>query len=710
MDGHPADTGEASKERRALRSLRRHTIRRAATGAVAAIAVTLGVVLSAAPAQAASYVPIAGAGSTWVSNAIQQWASNVSQLNMTIQYQANGSSAGRSLFAAATTDFAVSEIPYGMTDQGVTEPLPSRAFAYLPLAAGGTSFMYHLYNGGGRVDNLRLTGDTIARIFTGVVTDWSDPLIAADNPGVMLPAEKIVPVVRSDGAGTTAQLTQWLSTRYPALWDAYCAKAGRGTPYGATSFYPVVNGSGFVTQNGSVGVSGYVSGSTAEGAITFVEYSYAQNARFPVAKVLNAAGYYVLPTAQNVGVALTAAAMNSDPASPNYLTEILDGVYTNPDPRAYPLSSYSYLIVPTALQAPFTSAKGQTLGDFGYYALCTGQQQAADLGYSPLPMNLVQAGLLQLHRIPGANVQAYNLNGCANPTFAADGTNTLLQNAPYPQACDQAGPTQCAGTTATSISLAANTSVITTAGVVTLSASVSPVTAVGTVGFYDSNGSTYVGAGTMVAGVATLPVTALSAGAHTFVASFLGSSGYGWSQSSPVNVVVNDVGSSPSGETITVTIPTGTLTISASAVPVDLGVAALDPAATLFVAGPVPMAPVTVTDTRAGAPGWNVTGQVGDFVGTVGGNRINGQNLGWSPHPVSGSASIPVLWGPNVAPAPGVTAGDQGALGLKSSSLLGTASPVAGLGTAILGADLTLTAPTTTRPDRYTATLTLTAI
>src|SRR6185503_17227916 len=108
--------------------------------------------------------------------------------------------------------------------------------------AGGTSLMYNLKIGTKRVDNLRLSGDVVAKIFTGVIKLWSDPAIKADNPKLNLPARKIIPVVRSDGSGTTAQFMLWMSKQYPGIWNAYCAKAGRATPCGLTSFYPVTSG------------------------------------------------------------------------------------------------------------------------------------------------------------------------------------------------------------------------------------------------------------------------------------------------------------------------------------------------------------------------------------------------------------------------------------------------------------------------------------
>ena len=416
-------------------------------GAIAAVLALLaaGQLGAAMPAQAASYVPINGAGSTWSENAIRQWASNVEQYGMRINYDGTGSTNGRNQFASGLTDFGVSEIPYGKDDGAATEARPKFTFAYMPIVAGGTSFMYNLKVGTRRVTNLRLSGDTLAKIFTGVITTWNDPAVKADNPGLALPARKVVPVVRSDGSGTTAQFTTWLSNRYPDLWNAYCRRAGRHTPCGITSLYPVVSGSAFTAQSGSQSVAGYVAQQGSEGTITYVEYSYALYAHFPVVKLRNAANYYVEPTAPAVAVALLATKINTNTSSPDYLTQDLRQVYTNPDPRTYPLSSYSYMIIPVDHEnTRFKVAKGKTLGDFAYYFLCEGQQQADQLGYSPLPINLVQAGLAQVRRIPGVVKQSVDIKKCNNPTFSTNGTNTLARTAPYPSACDKFGATQCA--------------------------------------------------------------------------------------------------------------------------------------------------------------------------------------------------------------------------------------------------------------------------
>ncbi|MFF3845010.1 phosphate ABC transporter substrate-binding protein PstS [Streptomyces sp. NPDC002328] len=401
------------------------------------------------PAAAASYAKITGSGSTWSSNAVNQWVRNVkANYTMTVNFTDNGSSQGREQFKSNVVDFAVSEIPYGLKEQGVTDTPPRRGYAYMPIVAGGTSFMYNLKINGKQVTNLRLSGDVIAKIFTGKITRWNDSAIRADNPGLNMPARAIIPVVRSDGSGTSAQFTAWLAKEQPAAWNDYCGRTGRGSGCGMTSNYPLLSGSAMVSKSGSLGVSGHVRQPSGEGAITYVEYSYAEKTGFPVAKMLNKKDYYVEPTASSVAVALTQARINQNKKSVDYLTQILDGVYRNDDARAYPLSSYSYMIMPTTEEAGFTKAKGNSLGTFGRYFLCDGQQQAEELGYSPLPKNLVQAGFEQLRKVPGAPTASIDINSCRNPTFSSDGTNTLAKNAPFPKPCDKKGTTQCSDGTA----------------------------------------------------------------------------------------------------------------------------------------------------------------------------------------------------------------------------------------------------------------------
>lgn len=417
--------------------------------AALAVAYLLIGLAPAGSAGAQSYQRISGEGSSWAAGAIDAMRVNVKQFGITVDYNPSGSSAGRKSYLSGTVDFAASDIPFQFRpeDGSAPENPAPGSYAYIPVTAGGTSFMYNLKINGQRVTNLRLSGQNVAKLFTGVITKWNDPALAADNPGLVLPDRKVVPVVRSDGSGSTAQLTKWMTSRHAGIWNDYCQRSGRAPKCGFTSQYPVLTSVGMIAQSGDLGVAGYVQQGFAEGAIGYVNYSYALGAAFPVAKVLNAAGFYTEPTPENVAVSLLKAKINNDEASDEYLTQQLDGVYTDGDARNYPLSSYSYFILPTKVQGQFNADKGRTLGAFAYYAMCQAQQQSASLGYSPMPINLVEASFEQIRKIPGVVVQDIDITQCKNPTFSADGTNVLAKNAPMPQECDKQGATQCAAGT-----------------------------------------------------------------------------------------------------------------------------------------------------------------------------------------------------------------------------------------------------------------------
>ncbi len=430
--------------------VRRRPGRLRRAGAAFAACASLAFLLPAPAGAAESYQRISGEGSSWAAGAIEAMRVNVKQFGITVDYNPSGSTAGRKNFINGTVDFAASDIPFQFTpEDGASapeKPVPG-SYAYMPVTAGGTSFMYNLKINGQRVTNLRLSGENVTKIFTAQISSWDDPALAADNPGLTLPKRKIVPVVRSDGSGSSAQFTRWMISQHPAPWNDFCRRSGRAPKCGQTSFYPTVPG--MIAQSGDLGVAGYVGQSFAEGAIGYVNYSYSLGARFPVAKVLNKAGFYNEPTPDNVAVSLLKAQINQDQSSPDYLTQQLDGVYSDTDPRNYPLSSYSYLILPTAVRGQFNEAKGRTMGAFSYYAMCQAQEQSASLGYSPMPINLVKASFDQIRKIPGVVQQDIDVGTCKNPTFSPDGTDLLVTTIERPPPCDRQGPTQCSSATTT---------------------------------------------------------------------------------------------------------------------------------------------------------------------------------------------------------------------------------------------------------------------
>lgn len=423
--------------------------------ALAALAATLGIGLllwPASPAHAANYPRISGDGSSWAGNALFDWTTAVKAQGVTVDFNPDGSSQGRTNFAQGLNDFTVSEIPYtGDTADPQDTAKPNFGYAMLPVVAGGTSFMYNLPVNGQRFTNLKLDQATLAKIFSGQITQWNNAAIKHTNPGVALPAQRITVVVRSEGSGATAQFTLWMKRQFHSDYVALCKKTGCN-PNNATSYFPYQGLTNFVAQSGSNGVTTYTSNTPY--TINYDEYSYALGVGFPVAQVRNAAGFYTIPTDTAVAVALTQAKINTDTHSANYLSQDLSNVYAYKDPRTYPISAYSYMIVPTQTHGNFNTGKGSTLAYFGTFNLCEGQRTMGALGYSPLPMNLVLAAMGQVQKIPGIDgptsqtiantkrgVAQGTGNPCDNPTFKPGDDpahNVLIDTAPFPDGCDAA--------------------------------------------------------------------------------------------------------------------------------------------------------------------------------------------------------------------------------------------------------------------------------
>ncbi len=391
---------------------------------------------------------IQGSGSSWAANAVNQWVADVASQGVQVVFTPDGDAQGRQDFANRTSDFAVTAEGYQGVDPvtGVSDNSGGRPYAYLPIAAGGTSFPYQIKIDGQQVENLRLSGQTLAKIFTNQITNWDDPAITKDNNGVQLPSLPIIPVVQSEGSGSTEQLTSYFNAEFPSIWQPFAGQAG------GTEYFPRQGDQ--IAQNGSNSAMNYVASSQANGSIGYVEYSYPLSVNYPVVKVLNSAGYFTLPTQYNVAVALEDAQINMDPTSPDYLLQNLDNVYTDPDPRTYPLSSYVYMIEPTGTypnpESKITTAKRQSVADFEYYSICQGQKEIGPIGYSPLPVNLVEAGFGQIQKLqqadPGIDLTSMNIDTCDNPTFVEGqpDTNYLATIAPLPPPCDQQGAGPCA--------------------------------------------------------------------------------------------------------------------------------------------------------------------------------------------------------------------------------------------------------------------------
>lgn len=399
------------------------------------------------------YAGIVGSGSTWVYIAIQKWIVDLQQRGLQVTFDPTGSAQGRRDFANAAVDFAVSDVGYQGHDPvaGIND-VSSRPYAYVPIAAGGMSFPYNIVVRGHRVTNLRLSGRTLAKIFTNKITNWDNPAITRNNNGHRLPSLPIVTVVPSEGAWTTATFTRYLNYEFPSLWRAF--NHGHG---GMTEYWPR-QGAHQVAVNGSALIMNFIESASANGAIGIDEYAYPLQAGFPVAGMRNAAGYYVLPSEYNVAVALTQARINMNTNPRGYLLLLLSRVYSFKDRRSYPLASVSYGIMPTSPNDPTMQpppgqfpAKWQTLAGFLFYAICQGQQYVGPVGFSVLPVNLVRAGFRQIDRIklaaPQVDLSGMNIYHCPNPTFPLGHPNQkwLLTHAPMPPLCDKQGHGPCTG-------------------------------------------------------------------------------------------------------------------------------------------------------------------------------------------------------------------------------------------------------------------------
>jgi phosphate transport system substrate-binding protein len=381
----------------------------------------------------ASGPTVTGAGSTWVQIALDQWRADIARQGYAINYQGVGSSAGRQFYIINQVDFAASEIPF-QPDEVPQLQAEHKSYQYVPDVAGGTSLMYNLHTpAGARITSLRIDATAAARIFTGALTSWQDPAIQALNPGLSIRETRVVPVIRSDGSGTSAQFSLYLADQGSAVWNAFVASYHCPAP---CSLWPPFPGS--TQQAGSDGVANFVSNDAiGGGSMGYVEAGYAYGRGFPVANLHNVSGNFVQPSSTNVATALKHATLNAD------LTQNLVGVYRSPESNAYPMSSYSYLITQTT---GFDPAKGAVLGMWMIYIACSGQREAAPLGYSPLPPNLVKDVFDAVRRIPGAPTPPpIDRVHCPNPNV----TNAPAGGGSTPTPSPTAAPTSATTATAT---------------------------------------------------------------------------------------------------------------------------------------------------------------------------------------------------------------------------------------------------------------------
>lgn len=306
----------------------------------------------------ASAAEITGAGATFIYPLISKWSSDYAKATGTrVNYQSIGSGGGIAQIKARTVDFGSSDKPLS------PQELAQGGLYQFPSAIGGVVPVYNV--AGLKAGQLRLDAATLAAIFLGDIKMWNDARIAAINPGVPLPAQRITVVHRSDSSGTTFNFTNYLSKVSPE-WKK---KVGEGT---AVTWPAGVGG------KGNEGVAAYVK--QIKGGIGYVELSYALQNKIAFARMKNAAGNWVLPSDESFQAAAASAEWGK--AKDFYL------VMTNaPGANAWPITATNFILMQ---KKPKDRARAKAALDFFRWAYANGDAQARALDYVPLPDGLVK--------------------------------------------------------------------------------------------------------------------------------------------------------------------------------------------------------------------------------------------------------------------------------------------------------------------------------
>jgi phosphate transport system substrate-binding protein len=321
---------------------------------------------SSASADCGGKSTLTAEGSTAQQNAIAEfnkaWGQACSGKNLS--YNGTGSGAGVTQFIAKQVDFAGSDSALS-ADQ--VAPATARCGGNpawnLPLVFGPIALAYNVQG----ADKLTLNADVLAKIFTGAITTWNDPAIAALNSGVTLPDTKITPIYRNDSSGTTDNFQKYLTAAAPQTWTKGAGKEFQG-------------GAG----EGAAKSAGVVQAVQATaGAIGYVEKSPAAAANLPFAQIDNGGGAVAL-TDETTGKAVADAKFKADGMD---LALDLNALYATKEAGAYPLMLATYEIVCSKGYDADTSA---AVKSFLTVAANQGQANLSKAGFVPLPDSFKQ--------------------------------------------------------------------------------------------------------------------------------------------------------------------------------------------------------------------------------------------------------------------------------------------------------------------------------
>lgn len=311
----------------------------------------LALALGAAQAQ-----KITGAGATFPYPIYSKWFSEYSSAHqgVEINYQSIGSGGGIQQVTKGTVDFGASDMP--MTDAALSaSPIK---LVHIPTVLGAVVPIFNVPN----VADVKFSGEVLADIYLGKITNWNDAKIAKDNAGAKLPDQKIIVVHRAEGSGTTF------------IWSDYLSKVSKewmdGPGKGSALNWPTG-----VAGKGNEGVAGLVR--QMPGAIGYVELIYALQNKIDFGSVKNASGSFVKASIE--GVTEAAAGIKQMPA--DYRISITNA----PGANAYPISSFTYLLIPTSGS---DATKRKVLKDLLSWMIKSGEGEVSQLSYAPLPSAL----------------------------------------------------------------------------------------------------------------------------------------------------------------------------------------------------------------------------------------------------------------------------------------------------------------------------------
>jgi len=283
-----------------------------------------------------------------------------------VNYQAIGSGAGIKRFLDRQLDFGASD-SY-LSDREMAEY--DNEILHIPICLGAVAVSYNL----DLSDTLRLTPSLLSYIFKGEINQWDDPRIKQINPGIVFPQDKIKIIVRSDASGTTEIFTEYLS-RIDPEWD-------ETTGSGKKVIW--VKGEEI---KGNFGVAAKIRDTS--GSIGYLEKIYAQQNEMSIAKIQNKKGNYIYPDPQAVSLAADIGL----PADTRI--KLID-----PSSLAgYPISSFSWILIYKELDYLKSRVRATNTAKLIHWMLTDGQKYAEEIGYSPLPHQVIEKAKKQLTKI-----------------------------------------------------------------------------------------------------------------------------------------------------------------------------------------------------------------------------------------------------------------------------------------------------------------------